>query len=366
MSTHPLDEVDRLIIGELAENVRITYAELGARVGLSESQCLRRVRGLERDKIIRGYRTFVDPVFLNLRVRAYIEVRLSNDAQMKEFERVVDRRSDVFACWRVSGDADYLLEVLVGDPEGFERLLNVLAGIEHVSIIGTHLMLRIVKRTPRLPYSTGLRTRLGTAMSTSAAGLRTDLPSTSRAPVEGAGSGQRDSTVRPHRCVDDLDRRILHALADNARMSNAQLADRIGLSPAPCLRRLRALEALGVIQAYYTFCDYDALNIIAFVVMIRLKTQNAEWHEQFALALNEVPEIVLASRTNGASDYLLFCMASGLDGVEQVLSHRIFKRPGIESIESALCLRFCSDQFNFGKLYDNVVPGRPASATSAR
>src|SRR5262245_23313192 len=108
MDTRGLDDVDRRIVHELTADVRITFADLGARIGLSESQSLRRVRALEHANIIRGYVTMADPSFLNRPVCAFIEVRLrgADRPRVTAFERAVDQRRDITGCWRISGDAD--------------------------------------------------------------------------------------------------------------------------------------------------------------------------------------------------------------------------------------------------------------------
>jgi hypothetical protein len=95
----------------------------------------------------------VDPIALNLPICAFIEVRLhtGNDAQIKRFERMADQRPDVSSCWRTSGDADYLLHGFVADPLGYERLLNAFGEIDGVEIVRTHLVLSVLKRSPRFP-----------------------------------------------------------------------------------------------------------------------------------------------------------------------------------------------------------------------
>lgn len=355
MRKHSLDDIDRLIVQELTTDVQITYAALGARVGLSESQCLRRVRALESAKVILGYFTMADPAFLNLPVCVFVELRLrgANAATITEFEQTTDLRPDISACWRVSGDADYLLQCFVSDPQGYERLLNTLAGIDGVLIVRTHLVLRVVKRSPRFPVSSdGGRTRVGTAISV--IGRKPDDHGLGSAHSDTSSStplARRSECQPPRRRFDEFDRRILRALANHARMPNAQLADRIGLSPAPCLRRVRALEETGAIQGYYVYVDLDALNLIVFFVMVHMTTKSTAWHEKFDLALSAVPEIVSAFRTNGGSDYVLLCMASGLDGVEKFLSSEALGWPSVEGIRSTLCLRYCNP-LNLEKMYD--------------
>jgi Lrp/AsnC family transcriptional regulator, leucine-responsive regulatory protein len=356
MDARGLDDVDRLIVQELTADVRITFADLGTRVGLSESQCLRRVRALEHANVIRGYVTMADPAFLNRPVCAFIEVRLraADGSKVAQFERTIDHRRDISGCWRVSGDAEYLLQCFVSDPLCYERLLNALADIDGVLIVRTHLVLRVAKRSSRWPLSSaGSRARVGTAISTvgdqpRAHGASSSLPPS---PPSNAPLTKQGESVSLRRRFDEIDLRMLRALANNARMSNVQLARCIGLSPAPCLRRLRALEAAGVIQGYYLYFDFDALNLIVFFVMIRVTTQNTGWHESFGSALRDVPQILSAFRTNGGSDYLLLCMASGLDGVETFLSNEVLTWAGIDGIQSALCLRYCN-RLDMEKLYD--------------
>ena len=124
-------------------------------------------------------------------------------------------------------------------------------------------------------------------------------------------------------------------------MSNVQLARGVGLSPAPCLRRVRALEEAGIIQTYYVVIDFDALDLMVFFVLIRVKAQSREWHDEFERALGEVPAILQAYRTNGASDYILQCVARGLGGVEQLLSDKLFARREIDGVQCMLSLRYC-------------------------
>jgi Lrp/AsnC family leucine-responsive transcriptional regulator len=358
MDTRGLDDIDRLIVQELTADVRITFADLGARIGLSESQCLRRVRALEHANVIRGYMTMADPTFLNRPVCAFIEVRLrgADRSRVAAFERAVDQRRDITGCWRISGDAEYLVQCFVSDTLCYEGLLNGLAGLDGVLIVRTHLVLRVAKRSSRWPVSSvGPRARVGTAIATMG-----DQPHANEASAAAHASAPSDTTltlakqdepISLRRRFDEIDRRMLRALANNARMSNVQLARCVGLSPAPCLRRLRALEASGVIQGYYLYFDLDALNLIVFFVMVRGTTQNAGWHESFGSTLKDIPQILSAFRTNGGSDYLLLCMASGLDGVERFLSSESLNWPGIESIQSSLCLRYCN-RLDLEKLYD--------------
>lgn len=339
-----LGDVDRQIIHELTGDARITCAELGPKVGLSESHCLRRVRALEKARVIQRYVTLIDPIYLNLRVSAFIELRLhdAHDAQIKTFERVLEQRRDMGSWWRTAGEADYLIRAIVADPSGYERLLDALAEVDGVEIIRTHFVLRVLKASSQLPFcSRAIRSAMGTASAAAGGNApQHDSGSVSRSPASVRLPGIITAKDTSLPCLDDVDRRMLHTLVNNARMSNAQLAARVGLSPRLCLRRVRALEAGGVILGYHAVVDFDALGLIVFFVMIRLRAHNREWQGHFEQAISDIPEIALAHRTMGASDYVLRCVTHGLGAVDQLLRDKVFSGAPIDSIRSALCLRY--------------------------
>lgn len=351
---HRLDEVDRRILYEYSGDARMTYTELAGKVGLSATQCLRRIRALEKSHVIQGYVAVVDRTVLNLPMEVFVEVRLpaADEKGLKRFESAVDRMPDIVSCWRTAGDVDYLVEGFVPNPLGYERLLGALAEIAGVAIVRTHLVLRQVKESLRLPACC-LETdvRMGTALSLLSAD-HADRGGADRAPGPPALSDSAvvvDQEVRKHR-LDDIDRRILRALASNCRISNVELARQAGLSPAPCLRRVQALEAAGAITTYYVVIDFDALDLIVFFVFVHAKAQGPGWHDDFERALGGEPAILQGYRTNGASDYILQCVARGLGGVEQLLSNKLFARQGIETVQCMLSLRYCI-RVDLGKLH---------------
>jgi Lrp/AsnC family leucine-responsive transcriptional regulator len=300
---------------------------------------------LEESKVIQRYVTLIDPNYLNLRVSAFIEVRLhgANDARAKGFERVLAQRPDVGSYWRIVGDADYLLRGIVPDTEGYETLLDALTGIDRVEIVRTHLVLRLMKPATHPLFGSAAS---GATMHTALASVggkvsHHDSGSAASTPVAVKAPGIITGTVSSPLHLDELDCRILRTLANNARMSNAQLAERVGLSPAPCLRRVRALEAARAILGYHVVVDFDALDLIVAFLMIRLKGRNPQWQGNFERALGEIPEIVLAHRTHGGSDYVLRSVTSGVGGLEQLLRHEVFGQQGIDRMSCALSLRYC-------------------------
>src|SRR3954463_9344419 len=103
--------------------------------------------------------------------------------------------------------------------------------------------------------------------------------------------------------MDDIDRKILKQLQDHARITNANLADKVGLSPAPCLRRVRALEKQGVIRKYATLLDAGAINMgVTVFVQITLDLQVENRLELFEKAVARRPEVLECYLMTGDSD----------------------------------------------------------------
>jgi Lrp/AsnC family transcriptional regulator, leucine-responsive regulatory protein len=127
-----LDAIDRRIIGELQADARLSNVELADRVGLSPSPCLRRVKRLEREGVIEGYRAVLRRDRVGLGLSAFLAVKIDGHANERalKFESAVCAMPEVLACHLVSGESDYLLEVVVTDLEHYQhflidRLLNL-------------------------------------------------------------------------------------------------------------------------------------------------------------------------------------------------------------------------------------------------
>jgi DNA-binding Lrp family transcriptional regulator len=348
-----IDEPDLLIIKCLRENARIANAELARRVGLSESQCLRRLNALERMGTIRHYRAVVDLNAVGLPVMAFVELQLEcpTRARVTAFERIVDARPEVTECWRTSGDTDYLLKASVPDLPALEQLTtDVLSELEGVTVVRTHLAFRNVKAsTANLPLagshasvpgigSTGPAASAPPALETEP--TRKAASDRARAAKKAASADPRP-TARAARRLDEIDLRILDALSINARIANVDLAERVGLSPAACLRRVQALEAQRVIRYYITLVDYPTFNMFVVFIKLRLDRRTRGWQRRFEHAVQDLPSIVEAYRTNGESDYFLRGVVNGLDGLERLISEPLLIRPGIRAVESAIGLRQC-------------------------
>ena len=127
-----LDAIDQRIIGELQADARLSNVELADRVGLSPSPCLRRVKRLEQEGIIQGYRAVLNRDGVGLGFSAFLAIKIDGHANEHAlaFEETVCAMPEVLACHLVSGDSDYLLEVVTADLEHYrqflvERLLNL-------------------------------------------------------------------------------------------------------------------------------------------------------------------------------------------------------------------------------------------------
>ncbi len=119
-----VDKVDREILALLEEDARQSFADLGQKVGLSKTPCWHRVRDLEREGVIRGYRAEVDPARVGLKVHAFVHVTI-NSAKHAEFESAAVRHPAILQCFTIAGQADYLMHVLVADISELDHLLRM-------------------------------------------------------------------------------------------------------------------------------------------------------------------------------------------------------------------------------------------------
>ena len=156
MPKSELDAIDRRILAVLQENARVTNVELAEASGVSASPCWRRVRELERIGVISRYVTLVDPAAVGLPVSVFIQVSLEKQVEMalEGFERVILGRPEVMECYLMTGDADYLLRVVVTDLEAYERfLMDHLTRISGVANIRSSFALKQIKYRTSLPLN---------------------------------------------------------------------------------------------------------------------------------------------------------------------------------------------------------------------
>ncbi len=154
MLKREIDSIDRKILGTLQENAAISNVNLARRVGLSPSPCLRRVQQLDEAGIIRGRVTLLEPAAVGLGVSVFVQVSLEKQADraLRAFEKAVLARPEVMECYLMTGDADYLLRVVVPDIPSFERfVLEHLTHISSVARVRSSFALKQVKYTTALP-----------------------------------------------------------------------------------------------------------------------------------------------------------------------------------------------------------------------
>jgi Lrp/AsnC family leucine-responsive transcriptional regulator len=153
----------------------------------------------------------------------------------------------------------------------------------------------------------------------------------------------------PNRALDAVDRKILEHLQVDGRMSLADLADKVGLSPSPCLRRVRMLERDGVISRYVAVLDQRAVGLpVSVFVSIRLERQREESLNRFAKAVERWPEVLECYLMTGSRDYWLRVVVPDLAAYERFVKQKLTRLEGIASIESSFALEQVK--------YTNVLP----------
>jgi DNA-binding Lrp family transcriptional regulator len=149
-----MDKIDRRILHELQREGRLTNADLAARVGLTATPCLRRVKRLEAIGAIRGYRALLDGDYLGCGFESYVAIvmRQEDCSTMSKFEEQVASIPEVVEAHRLFGDPDYLLRVAVADISPYERLYaDILASLPGIKRLTTHLMMKAVKVNQGFP-----------------------------------------------------------------------------------------------------------------------------------------------------------------------------------------------------------------------
>ncbi|MEA2316906.1 MAG: hypothetical protein QOI62_3342 [Solirubrobacteraceae bacterium] len=143
-----MDRTDRAIIDELRHDARLSNVELAERVNLSPSPCLRRVRVLERDGVIRGYHADIDPAAVGrgFEVEVMIELTHKDRATVEAFERRIAELDAVTECRRMFGVPDYLVRVAVEDTAAYESFyMNELAELPGIGRISSQFTMKLVK-----------------------------------------------------------------------------------------------------------------------------------------------------------------------------------------------------------------------------
>ncbi len=153
-----LDQIDHKILRHLQENARITNADLAEKVGLSPTPCLRRLRRLETDGIITGYRTEINREAMGVNVTVLILVKLEreDDSTLREFEEAIKRREEVMECYLVTGKFDYFIRVVIPTLSAYEAFLSeTILRMPKVATVESSFTLRQVEKKVILPVPGG-------------------------------------------------------------------------------------------------------------------------------------------------------------------------------------------------------------------
>ncbi|MFD5701097.1 Lrp/AsnC family transcriptional regulator [Streptomyces lasiicapitis] len=148
-----MDRIDRAILRELQNDGRLSNQELAQRVGLSASPCLRRVRQLEQDGVIHGYRAVVDPEAVGRGFEVLVSIEVRRDrATVEAFEAALQDIPDVIEAYRLFGSPGCLLRIAVADLAAYERLwIERLTSLDGVSEVNSQIIMKRVKEPRGLP-----------------------------------------------------------------------------------------------------------------------------------------------------------------------------------------------------------------------
>ena len=151
-----LDAIDRRIVMALQADARLSNVDLAATVGLSPSPCLRRVKRLEREGYIEGYRASLRRDRVGLGLSVFVGVKIDGHANERAlvFEGAVSAMPEVIACHLIAGEADYLLEVVVPDLQGYQRfLVGKLLNLAAVREVKSNIAIQTLKAGGPLPLA---------------------------------------------------------------------------------------------------------------------------------------------------------------------------------------------------------------------
>ncbi|MDT0507480.1 MAG: Lrp/AsnC family transcriptional regulator [Pseudomonadota bacterium] len=140
--------------------------------------------------------------------------------------------------------------------------------------------------------------------------------------------------------LDTIDRRLLAELQDEGRVTNVELAQRVGLTAPPCLRRVRALEDAGVIKGYHAELDASKLGFaITVFALVSLKSQAEESLRQFEDHMRTLAEVRECHMLNGEIDFILKIVSKDLQSFQEFLTSKLTPAPNVASVKTSLTIR---------------------------
>ena len=140
--------------------------------------------------------------------------------------------------------------------------------------------------------------------------------------------------------LDHIDRQLLAELQAGGRVTNVELAARVGLTAPPCLRRVRALEEAGIIRGYHAELDAGRLGFaITVFAMVSLKSQAEDALRQFEDHVRTLPQVRECHMLNGEIDFILKIVAHDLQSFQEFLTSRLTPAPNVASVKTSLTIR---------------------------
>jgi Lrp/AsnC family leucine-responsive transcriptional regulator len=140
--------------------------------------------------------------------------------------------------------------------------------------------------------------------------------------------------------VDAIDKKILRTLSRQGRLTNAELAEEVGLSPSPCWTRVKRLEQAGVIKGYAALLDQAALGLPDTVfIEVMMERHDEEHLRRFEAAVRDIPEILECHLVTGEYDYVVKAAVGGTVGYERLLRDRLYRLPGVRHTRTSFALR---------------------------
>jgi len=145
--------------------------------------------------------------------------------------------------------------------------------------------------------------------------------------------------------LSPTDIKILQILQRDASISNVQLAEKVGMSPSPCLRRVKQLEASGIIRQTVALLDRKkaGLGVLA-TIQVRLQRHTEEGAEDFAKAMNDLPQIMSCWAMTGRQDFLLVALARDIESFGDFVTHKLLSMPNVRDVQSSLVLKEYKNQ----------------------
>lgn len=144
--------------------------------------------------------------------------------------------------------------------------------------------------------------------------------------------------------LDSIDRKILELLQANSNITNAQLAQEIGLSPAPTLERVKKLETQGVIKSYHAVVDMASVGLgVSTFVMVSLKGHNKENIDKFTKAIAKIPEVVECHHVTGQADFILKLVAPDIPAYQNLLLEKVTNIEVVDNMQTTIILSTFKD-----------------------